>query len=64
MQVIIKDATMDYMHIHKTEEAVKLWLEQQTNTHNDMRITVEWLSKYGCNVYSKGNKDKLCFNIH
>ena len=60
MLVIVQNATID--HISKTGEAVKRWIEQN-KAHDDIRITVEWLSKNGCNVYSKGNKDKLCLNI-
>lgn len=59
LDVIIKNA--DLKNIIKTAKAIEIYDEQTGN--KKQRLTVNWLSRNGCVVYSEGEKDKLTINV-
>lgn len=58
MQLIIKNANLT--NLPKTTSAVAEWMQEFGGKE---RVTVEWLSKNGCVVYSAGEKDKRVINV-
>jgi hypothetical protein len=58
MTIIIKNASLDTLN--KSTEAVAIWMKKYGGRQ---QVTVEWLSKNGCFVYSAGEKDKETINV-